>query len=168
MVVSKQLKKQIVIEIFALLFLIAVIIYAIYAININENNIVSQNGMVLVLDKSNYKDLVIASDGEGLNNEGVTYTITNNNSKEMKYKVIITPNIKDKDVLKYIKVGSDDLYTSKLIELEKYKDGYVVSEMLLDPGYTKIHLFKFWFDLEAPDDVLGRNIEFEYEIVIEE
>lgn len=167
MEVSKQLKKQIIIEIFALLFLIGVIFYAIYAINFNENNIMNQNGMVLVLDESNYTDLVICSDGEGLNNEGVTYTITNNNSKEMEYKVVITPSIKDKEVLKYIKIGNDDLYISKLVDLEKYKDGYVVSSMLLNPGYTKIHLFKYWFDLEAPESVLGKEIEFEYEIVIE-
>ena len=49
MEVSKQLKKQIIIEIFALLFLIGVIIYAIYAISFNENNIMNQNGMVLVI-----------------------------------------------------------------------------------------------------------------------
>lgn len=167
MEVSKQLKKQIILEIIALLFLIGVIIYAIFAINVSDNNITSQNGMVLVLDKSNFKDLVICSDGEGLNNEGTTYTITNNNSKEIEYKVVITPSIKDKEVLKYVKVGSDDLYTSSLIDLEKYEDGYVVSSMLLESGYTKIHLFKYWFDLDAPKDILNNKISFEYEVVME-
>ena len=109
--VSKQLSKQIILEIFALLFLIAVIVYAIFAIDKNNsNNISSQDGMVIVLDNKNVSKLTVLSDGQGLETEGILYNLTNNNSSEKKYKIILFPSIQESNVLDQIKIGVDDLY----------------------------------------------------------
>jgi len=66
MVVSEQLKKQIIIEILALIFLIGVIIYAVFAIHKSKDNkITSIQGMVIVIDDEKMKDITKGSDGEG-------------------------------------------------------------------------------------------------------
>ena len=66
MIVSEQLKKQIIIEILALIFLIGVIIYAIFAIHKSgENKVSNIDGMVIVIDDENAKTLDKYSDGKG-------------------------------------------------------------------------------------------------------
>jgi hypothetical protein len=111
MVVSDKLKKHIVVEIFALLFLIAVIIYSVFAIDKSQQNkISSQDGLVLVLDDSKFKKLEDCSDGVGLGGPGTTYTVTNNNSNEFSYNVIVIPSVKDKELLKQIRVSVDDVF----------------------------------------------------------
>ena len=53
MVVSEQLKKQIIIEILALIFLMGVIVYAVFAIQKSKGNkVTSVQGMVIVVDDS--------------------------------------------------------------------------------------------------------------------
>ena len=77
MIVSEQLKKQIIIEILALIFLMGVIIYAVFALQKSKDNKVSSiHGMVVVIDDSKMKSLDKYSDGEGLETEGVKYTVT--------------------------------------------------------------------------------------------
>ena len=115
MVVSEQLKKQIVIEVLALLFLMVVIVYSVFAIDKSQkNNITSQDGLVLVLDDTKFKKLEDVSDGEGLSNPGTTFTVTNNNSTEFSYKIVAIPSIKDEKVLKQVRVSSDDVYIEDL------------------------------------------------------
>lgn len=168
MVVSKQLSKQIFIEILALLFLIGVIIYAVFAIDkSNQNNISSQDGFVIVLDDEKNGELVVSSDGEGLETEGVTYTITNNNSDKRTYKVVIIPSVLDEEVLKQVRVSINDLYVENLTELERYNGGYVLTTNSLGAGYTKIHLFKYWYKLDTSKDIADTKIDFEYKLVIE-
>lgn len=168
MVVSEQLKKQIVLEILALIFLIAVIIYAVFAIDKSQqNNIMSQDGLVLVLDDTKFKKLEDVSDGEGLSNPGTTFTVTNNNSESFTYKIIAVPSVKDEKVLKQIRVSSDDVYIEDLTSLKKSNGGYVVSTNTLDAGYTKIHLFKYWFKLDTSDKLVDSEVEFSYKVVKE-
>lgn len=168
MVVSNQLRKQIVIEILALIFLIFVIIYAVFAIDKSrQNNISSQDGMVLVLDDTKVKKLEVSSDGEGLDTEGTTYTITNNNSEQITYKVVIIPSNNNEEVLKQIRVSNDDVYIEDLTSLPKLDGGYVVSTNTLGAGYTKIHLFKFWYKLDTSDSIIDDNLEFTYKVVRE-
>lgn len=168
MVVSNQLKKQIVIEILALIFLIFVIIYAVFAIDKSrQNNISSQDGMVLVLDDTKVKKLEVSSDGEGLDTEGTTYTITNNNSEQITYKVVIIPSNNNEEVLKQIRVSNDDIYIEDLTSLPKFDGGYVVSTNTLGAGYTKIHLFKFWYKLDTSDGIIDEDLEFTYKVVRE-
>ncbi len=166
MVVSKQLKKQIIIEIIALIFLIGVIVYAIFAIDkSNKNNITSQDGLVLVLDDTKFNGLVDSSDGIGLNTLGVTYTITNNNKNKVTYDIIVTPSVKDDDVLKQIRVSSGDIKIEDLTKLKKINDGYVVDTYTLEPGYTKIHLFKYWYKIGTDKKIVNQDIEFSYKVV---
>ena len=168
MVVSNQLKKQIIIEIIALVFLIAVIIYAVFAIDkSNRNNITSQDGLVLVLDDSKFKALESSSDGEGLDTDGTTYTVTNNNSDEMTYSIVIVPSENDKKILDNIRVSSDDVIIEDLTSLKKKEGGYVVATNTLKSGYTKIHLFKYWYKLDALEKDIDKKIEFSYKVVIE-
>lgn len=168
MVVSNQLKKQIIFEIIALVFLIFVIIYAVFAIDKSrQNNISSQDGMVLVLDDTRIKGLKKLSDGEGLDTEGTTYTITNNNSVQITYKVVLIPSNNNEEVLKQVRVSNDDVYIDDLTSLPKFDDGYVVSTNTLKAGYTKIHLFKFWYKLDTSDGIIDDGLTFTYKVVRE-
>ena len=165
MVVSEQLKKQIVIEVLALVFLIGVILYAIFAIHkSNDNKITSIQGMVIVVDDTNMKSLEKHSDGEGLETEGVKYTVTNNNPNDVDYDLVIIPSIHDEEVLKQIRVSTDDLYVSNLTELPRNGSGYILSSYTLKSGYTKVHLIKAWFMLSTPDSLLKDKITFEYRL----
>lgn len=166
MIVSEQLKKQIIIEILALIFLMGVIIYAVFALQKSKDNKVSSiHGMVVVIDDSKMKSLDKYSDGEGLETEGVKYTVTNNNEDTVEYDLVVIPNVHDDDVLDQVRISTDDIYVSTLTELPRSGGGYVLVSYSLKPGYTKIHLIKAWFKLGAADDVLKNNISFEYRLV---
>lgn len=169
MEVSKELKRQILLEVLVLLFLVGVIIYALFAIVKNsENKVSSVDGMVVVLDDSKYKGLEISSDGKGLERDGITYTVTNNNSDVVKYKVVLVPNVHDDDVLKLVRVGVDDIYTYNLTDLERDNGGYVVTSFKLRPGYTKIHLIKYWYKNGSDSKQVDEKLKFEYRLVKEE
>jgi len=166
MVVSKQLKKQIIIEIFALLFLIGVIVYAVFAIHKgNQNKVSSINGMVVVVDDNGVKNLSKHSDGEGLEEKGTKFNVTNNNEDSVTYEVVVMPSKRDEDLLKNIKISVDDLYVSTLTELPNSKDGYVLTKYTLNPGYTKVHLIKAWYSLSTSDDLVESDLKLEYHLV---
>lgn len=166
MEVSKFLKKQIIIEVLILIFFIFVIVYSIISINSkHDTDIYDQDGMVVIMDDSSFSGLEVLSDGEGLNTEGVTYTITNNNSDAKKYKVVIVPNVHDEEVLKQIRVVADDEVVYNLVDLERENGGYVVISHTLSSGYTKIHSIKLWYKLDTTDE---RNVEFQYRLVTDE
>ena len=165
MVVSEQLKKQIVIEILALVFLIGVILYAIFAIQKSNNNkVTSIQGMVIVVDDEKMRSIEKHSDGEGLEIDGVKYTVTNNNEKDVDYDIVVIPSTSDEEKLEHIKFSTDDLYVASLTELPRSGSGYVLSSYSLRPGFTKVHLIKAWFKLGAPDDLLKEKITFEYRL----
>lgn len=161
MIASNNLKKQIIIEIIALLFLVAVIIYAAYAIHKNNQNYVNnQDGFVTVLDDSKL-ELKALSDGEGLSSEGLTYAVTNNNEFATNYQVIIKPNANNEEIIKQIRVSVDDLYVENLHELETKDNGYIIITHKLNSGYTKNHNIKLWYKLGTKDNILKEKIDFE-------
>ncbi len=169
MEVSKQLKKQIVIEVIALLFLIGVIIYSAFAINkAKENQVTAMDGMVIVLDDTKLKPLEALSDGAGLERDGTTYTLTNNNDRNVKYKIVVVPDVHDEKVLNQIRISVDDLYIEDLKDLERLNGGYVIATNELNSGYTRIHLIKSWYKLDTKEDVISRNVKFEYRLVRED
>lgn len=169
MEVSKKIKKMIIFEFIALLFLIGVIVYSIFAIQKSNNNKVSsENGMVMVLDDSKYQELSSMSDGKGLETDGVTYTVTNNNDYTVTYKVVVVPDVHDDNVLKQVRISTDDLYIQNLIELDRMSGGYVITEHTLEPGYTKVHLIKNWYKLDSNEEVLATEIDFDYRLEINE
>lgn len=166
MVVSKQLQKQIIIELFALVILVLSIIYALFAIGNNEGTVLSQDGMVLVLDGEEFKAIEILSDGEGLNIKPIKYTVTNNNDFDVSYKLVLKIN-EDKQILDYIRVGSDDLYIEDLLDLEILEDGYVVASGMLNPGFTRIHTIKLWYKLDANEVDVSNKLDYSLELVRE-
>ena len=169
MEVSSNLKKEIVIEICVLILMAAVIIYAYFAIgNNNNSNVINQDGFVLVLDKNKKNNLDILSDGEGLESDYVRYTITNNNSMVKKVKLVIIPDVDNKKVLDNVRIGINDLMVNDLVELEKTDKGYVVDEFEISPGFTRNYLFKYWLSLDSDKDFSKEEIEFSYEIILEE
>ena len=100
MVVSDQLKKQIIIEVLALLFLIGVIVYAWFAIHkSNQTNVTSQEGMVIVIDDEKMKTFEKHSDGESKDIVGAKYTVTNNNKESVEYDLIVVPDVNDDTTL---------------------------------------------------------------------
>lgn len=166
---KKNLKKQIIIEIVALIFFVTAIIYAIVALGSNGSNKVSNfDGVVAVLDDKNQKNIKICSDGEGLDTEGTTYTVTNNRKKKISYKLIIEPNVHDEKVLKNLRLGIDDLYVINLSDLEREDGGYILLKNELDTGYTEIHSTKMWYQLKSNKENTDSKIKFNYKIVMNE
>ena len=167
MEVNKQLSKQIIIEIIALIILVFSILYGIFAIGLEDATVFSQDGMVIVYDGDSLKVMDSYSDGEGLSTDGIKYTVTNNNDKMYSYKLVLYVN-EDDNVLENIRVGIDDLYVEDLVSLNKYKDGYIVSEAVLSAGYTKIHNIKMWYKLDVDQSSLEKEIDYRLELVKEE
>ena len=66
--------------------------YGIFAIGKDNSTVFSQDGMVIVYDTENFKAIESFSDGEGLNTDGIKYTVTNNNTKEYSYKLVLYVN----------------------------------------------------------------------------
>lgn len=164
---SKELKKQMFIELFALLLLVSSVIYALVMLkSSNSSKIVNYDDVVTVLDDSKFKKLKISSDGEGLNTDGVTYTITNNRKQTITYDLVILPNIHDEDVLKNIRVGFDDVFLYNLTELERASGGYLIEDNTLNPGYTKIHALKMWYKNSTDSSLKGTEIAFDYKLNI--
>ncbi len=169
MEVKKNLKKQIILEIIVLVLLVFAIIYSLFAIKKNhDNKVYSTDGMVVILDDTKFEGINVSSDGMGLESNGVTYTITNNNSEQVKYKIVITPNIHDENVLDNLKVSLDDTKVYYLKDLERDNAGYVIGTNILNPGFTKIHLIKYWYKYDTDKKLVKDNIKFDYKIVKEE
>ena len=169
MEISKALKRQIVIEVLALIFLVCVIIYSIFAITKSgDEKISSVDNVVMVLDDTKVKRIESYSDGEGLDKPGVTYTVTNNNSESITYAVVLVPNNHDENVLNQIRISVDDLYIEDLTSLERSNGGYVVTKNDLKPGYTKVHVIKYWYKLNTDYEIKKNDIQFEYRLVKQE
>lgn len=167
MTASKTLKKQIIIEIIALLILVAAIIYSSFAISkSNSNKISSHDGLVIILNDKEFEKLSSLSDGAGLNTNGLTYTITNNNPEEKEYKIVIYPNSNNQNTLDSIKISLDDMEILNLNELERYDGGYVLTTYKLQSGYTKIHLIKSWYKLDIDKKNIDENIKFDFKTVL--
>lgn len=165
MKVKKVLKRQIILEILALLFLIGVVVYSIFAITKGGNDKISSvDNMVMVLDDSNLKEIKPFSDGEGLDTDGVTYTVTNNNNESVIYEVVLMPDIHDDEVLKQIRISVDDLEVRDLVALERSNGGYLVTSNALKPGFTKIHLIKYWYKLDTDPSIKEKKVKFEYRL----
>ena len=163
---SKILKRQIVIEILALLFLILAVTYSVFTIKKSEENKISSfDGMVSVIDNSSMSDMAIKSDGEGLNGEGTIYTITNNNPEAKKYQIIMVPKIHNTKVINQIKIGIDDIYIKELNKLDRNNGGYIIVTGTLNPGYTKSYLIKAWYKKGTTEDVESKNVDFDYRII---
>ena len=162
MIVNKVLRKQIIIEIIALLFLVASICYAFFAISKGKNNnVANYHGFVSVLDDSKLKSYKYLSDGEGLSQDGITYTVTNNNKEMANYKIVITPSNADNDILSKVRIGVDDLYVYDLEKLEKNDNGYILITNDLEAGYTKVHNIKIWYK----EDVKDSNLSFKFSLI---
>lgn len=168
MEVNKQLRKQIVIEVFALGFLVFAIMYGIFAIGKDNSTVFSQDGMVIVYDTEKFKAIESFSDGEGLNTDGIKYTVTNNNTKEYSYKLVLYVNEEDK-LLENIRVGIDDLYVEDLLDLDRYtSDSYILTETTLEAGYTRIHNIKMWYKLDVDQTIADKEIDYRLELVKED
>ena len=164
---SNILKRQIIFEIIALLVLCGSITYAIFAIKKSDRNeIASYNGVVTVLDDSKYKAPKRSSDGVGLDTDGVTFTVTNNRSEKVKYRLLISPNIHDSKILDELRIGLDDVYILTLKDLEREAGWYVLDLRELDAGYTKIHTIKFWFNINSEIES-NSDIKFKVKISLQ-
>ena len=164
--VSKQLKKQMIMEIIALIFLIGVLIYAVFSLRQNhENQIASYKRVVVVIDDDNFKDLRPSSDGQGLESDGVVYTVTNNRKNNISYKVIVIPSTKEDDVLKQIRISVDDVSINNLVDLDREQGGYVLIDRELASGYTKRHLIKSWYRLDTNKKTAKEKVTFEFKFV---
>lgn len=162
---SKILKREIIIELFALLLFTSAVVYATITLkNKDEGNIVDYDGVVAVLDNKDSKHLEIISDGKAIEKEGTNYTITNNKDKAITYEIVISPSIHDESILDQIRISLDDIFISDLTSLERSQGGYVVGMKVLNPGYTKVHRIKYWYKLNSDKELTNKDIFFNYKI----
>ena len=141
---AKIIKKRILIETISLLFLIVCIIYSSITIKkSNASTVENNNNFVAVIDENKYNsELKKLSDGEGLQQDGIIYAVTNNNKKDKTYNILIKP---DTEKIDNIKISVDDIYIFNLNELEKKDDYYILFTNTLEAGYTKRHIIKSWY-----------------------
>ncbi len=164
---SEVLKREIFVELFALLLFTSAVLYATFSLKSKTNdNLMDYDGVVTVLDDKNNSKLEILSDGKGLDSNGISYTVTNNRDKTVSYEIIINPSIHDESVLKQMRVSLDDIFISDLTELERNQGGYVLAIRVLNPGYTKVHRIKYWYKLDSNKEILNKEIDFKYQIKI--
>ena len=164
---SEILKKEIFMELFALVLFTGAVFYATYSLTTRDTGkIVDYDGIVTVLDDKKMGKLEICSDGKGLGHEGTSYTITNNQKKPITYEIVISPSIHDEVQLKQIRVSLDDVYINDLTSLERSQGGYVIGMKSLNPGYTKIHKIKYWYKMNSDKEIVNKDIDFNYEIKI--
>lgn len=162
---SKVLKKEIILELLALVFFVSVSAYALVSLNGKEEGaIASYDDVVTILDDKKFEGIDIASDGKALSNDGITYTITNNQKGIINYEIVIYPNIHNEEVLKQIRVALDDIYISDLSSLDRSQGGYVLGLKVLNSGYTKIHSIKYWYKLDTDKELLKEKVKFNYKI----
>ena len=165
MEVSKVLKKEIIIELAALILFVSATTYALVSLKgKDDGSIASYDDVVTILDDKKFKGLEIVSDGKALSNEGITYTITNNQKDIINYEIVIYPNIHNEEVLKHIRVSLDDIYISDLSSLDRSQGGYILGLKVLNSGYTKIHSIKYWYKLDTDKNLLAENVKFNYKI----
>ena len=60
------------------------------------------------------------------------------------------------------------MMVNNLVELEKNDKGFIVDQFMISPGYTRNYLFKYWFSLGTDEKYIKEEIDFEYEIIIED
>ena len=162
---SKVLKKEIIFELLALIFFIGASCYALISLKGNDNDaIASYDDVVTILDEKKFSGLDIISDGKALSNEGITYTITNNQKDVINYEIVIYPNVHNEEILKQIRVALDDIYISDLSSLDRSQGGYVLGLKVLNSGYTKIHSIKYWYKLDTDKELLKEKVKFNYKI----
>ncbi len=162
---SNILKREIVVEIFALLLFTSAVIFAFISLsNKGNGNVVDYDGVVTVLDNKN-TDIKISSDGKGIEeNEGISYTVTNNQNDVISYEIVVSPSIHDEAVLKQIRVSLDDIFVSDLTSLERNQGGYILGMKVLNPGYTKVHKIKYWYKTDSNKEILNKDISFKYQL----
>ena len=161
---SNILKKQIIIEIIALFFLIGCLLYSYLAITKKEQNVKEKNGIVMVLDDTAFKKIEPLSDGKGFQTDKITYTITNNSKEIKEYNIIVKFKTSDDTLLNHIKVGIDGLYAYSLNDLEKKENGYILTTNRLEQGFTKVHVFQYWLDNNQNKEISKEEIELSYEL----
>lgn len=165
MKVKETLTKEIIIEVIALVLFVVTCTYATITLSSkNTDSIKEQDGIVTILDEKNFKGLNILSDGKGISSNGVTYTITNNNSEPVSYELVVSTNVHNEEILKNIRVSLDDIYISDITSLERRKGGYVLGVKILNPGYTKVHSIKYWYKLDTKKEIANEKIDFSYKI----
>jgi len=149
--VVKVLKKRIVIEILSLSFLIFCIVYSSFSIKkSSSSNIESTDNFVAVVDDKKYDPVLKElSDGMSIDVDGITYAVTNNNSNDRNYNILISINEDDEDILNNIKISVDDIYIFNLSDLEKKDEYYILYSDTLKAGYTKKYVIKSWYKLNS-------------------
>ena len=81
--------------------------------------------------------------------DGITYAVTNNNSNDRNYNILISINEDDEDILNNIKISVDDIYIFNLSDLEKKDEYYILYSDTLKAGYTKKYVIKSWYKLNS-------------------
>ena len=167
---NKILDRQIIIEVVCAFIILGVILIGGFVIynNIKGGTAYALENIIVDLnDDRTPSNLHIMSDGTGMKTNPYTYTITNNNKKEISYNIKLRHELNSiKNISDYIRVCIDDITIKNLSDFEVDSKGhYILLNEELESGVTSVHTFKVWLSNKSPNTLSGTpaNINFSVE-----
>ena len=146
---------------FTLLFAALAVVITMNYIATNIQKVYVDNGFMIQINPKISKELDIISDVEGLNTKTSSVNITNNNTTEKKYQLVLTPlNDNEND----IRIALDNVFVRSLSKFKKEDNSYILTEYILPPQQTKIHNVKMWQDKKVQDKKINVNFSLEVKI----
>ena len=146
---------------FTLLFAALAVVITMNYIATNIQKVYVDNGFMIQINPKISKELDIISDVEGLNTKTSSVNITNNNTTEKKYQLVLTPlNDNEND----IRIALDNVFVRSLSKFKKEDNSYILTEYILPPQQTKIHNVKMWQDKKVQDKKINVNFNLEVKI----
>ena len=127
----------------------------------NILNTYSDKGFTIQINPKIKNNLESLSDIEGLNLKSNVINITNNNTEDKTYQVILTPiNDDEKD----IRLAIDNYLLRNLDNFDKIDNSYLIIEYKLPSGMTNSHTIRMWQDKKVENKKI--NVDFNLEIKI--
>lgn len=149
--------------------------YAYFTTSVNGKEFVVYTGNLAVnytkkTDAINIDNLYPMSNSEGLKQSSHEFTVNNNGNIEARYQIRLEldNSINNMIPIEYIKLSysMDDGDYSEPILLSNLNSNLVfVKNMILKPGLNNSFGIKMWIDLNAPNDVQGK--EFKAKVVVD-
>ena len=130
----------------------------------------SANKIVIeaVLDQANRSDdyVLIESTSNQVNQFGGYIHMLPCDFRDYVYKIADQLNFDREKII----LGGDHLGPQpwkNLPEKEAMENARELVRLCVEAGYTKIHLFKYWYKLDTSKDLLDKDITFSYKVVKE-
>ena len=147
--------------IFTILLVGAAIVITFKYIDSSIQKVYVDKGFSIQISPKINKSLDILSDYEGLSEKNNLINITNNNSEDMNYQIILTPLSEDEED---IRVALDKNIIKSLSNFEKKDDYYILIDNILPASVTKVHTITMWQDKRVENKKI--NVDFKLDVKI--